>query len=158
MKSSIRGRLWRYRLPAALIGAAAVIALVVTVSVAPTAHSTPVAPPAWLTALAQQAARNCSDASPTAAEYALTTYGDAAPAVGLVASNLSNATQAMYLVVLTGNFTWVNASRPPSVIAPPTGTTIAFTVNPRTHGIQDFGLSKGSVDTSAVGDMTAFSW
>ena len=98
---------------------------------------------------------NCRDASPTTAEYALTTYGDAAPAVGLVASNLSDATKAMYLVVLTGNFTWVNASRPSNAVAPPKGTTVTFTVNPETHLIQDFGISNG-VDASAVGGMTPF--
>ena len=147
----------RYLLPAALIVMGAVVALVWTGSFTPAAHSATDAPPAWLATIAQQQARNCSDAAPTAAEYALTTEGGAASAVGLVASNLSNATQAMYLVVLTGTFTWVNAPVPPGQPAP-TGTTIAFTVDAQTHAIQDFGLFNGGVDTSAVGSMASFSF
>ncbi len=156
MKSSITRRRLRYVLPAASIGAAAVIALVVAVGFTPAAHSATVAPPAWLTTLAEQVAGNSGDSSPTAAHYALTTEGDAAPAVGLVTSNLSDAGQARYLVVLTGNFTDVHA-RVPLGASDPKGTTIAFTVNPETHGIQDFGLSNG-VDTSTVSGMAPFSF
>jgi hypothetical protein len=81
--------------------------------------------------------------------FALTTMADAAPSVGLQAASLLNPTQHVYLIVMTGHFVDAHAFIAPGQPAP-SGTTITFTVDPKTQGIRDFGLSNASPDTSSV--------
>ncbi len=138
-----------YALAAAIIIAAAAVAFVATAS------SSAQGPPAWLVSQAQQVAAGNDDPAPTSAAYCLTTMRAAAPAVGLTSDTAADPTLQVYLVVLTGHFTDVNAFYPTGG-SPPKGTTIAFTVDVRTRAIHDFGMSNGQADTTGVGQVTSF--
>jgi hypothetical protein len=112
-------------------------------------------PPAWLITQAKKIAAENEDSSPTSAAYSLTIMRDAASAVGESADTVENPTLQVYLVVLTGNFTDENTFSPGGPA--PQGTTIVYTVDADSHLIHDFGLVNGPVDTTPVGQMTAFS-
>jgi hypothetical protein len=134
--------------------AVALVALIVAASFSPTAKSANPTAPAWLSALDQRVATANNGSSPASAEYALTNEGTASSAVGLNSAYVSNPSQAVYLVVLTGSFTDENARVPVGQPAP-TGTAITFTADANTQDIQDFGLLKSAPDTAAVGAMNA---
>ncbi len=106
------------------------------------------APPGWLVQLARTTAANYQDPNPTSARWVLTDSGTAGRAVDPSVPGRANDTP-WYLVVLTGQFRGVYARIPPGGEIP-TGTTLAFAVDPRTHVISDLGLTSESVDVPGL--------
>jgi hypothetical protein len=134
-----------------LFGIVALAATVTSVLVLTHAASPASRPaPAWLQSAAAQVARRNGDATPTSVVWALTTERAAAPLVGLTAATAPDD-DAVYVVVMRGQFTDELASRPAGASAP-TGTCIAFTVDATRHTIRDFGIG-APVDTSSVGQL-----
>jgi hypothetical protein len=143
-------RIMRRRVLIIMVAAAAALGLGVYLAQAASSHSP--SAPTWLQSLAAQEASNNGDASPTSAQWVLTTERAAAPLIGLTAATApDNAPE--YVVVMIGHFVDKNASMPSGALAPPRGTYIAFTVDPASHMIRDFGIAPHPLDTSSVGQM-----
>jgi len=83
------------------------------------------------------------DPTPTSARWMRTDSRTAAPAVGL--SPDQGAGGAEYLVVLEGHFV-ARLAKVPSGAQASTGTTLAFTLDPKTHEVRDWGVTDRSVD------------
>ena len=142
-------RIMRRRISVIMVAAAAALGLGVYLAQAASSHSP--SAPTWLQSLAAREAFNNGDASPTSAQWVLTTERAAAPLIGLTAATApDNAPE--YVVVMIGHFVDKNAFMP-SGASPPKGTYIAFTVDPASHGIRDFGIAPHPLDTSSVGQM-----
>jgi hypothetical protein len=132
-----------------MVAAAAALGLGVYLAQAASSHSP--SAPTWLQSLAARQASNHGDASPTSAQWVLTTERAAAPLIGLTSATApDNAPE--YVVVMIGHFVDKNAFMPSGASAP-RGTCIAFTVDPASHVIRDFGIAPHPLDTSSVGQM-----
>lgn len=116
----------------------------------PPATTTAYQPPGWLVQEAAKIAAVNDDPNPTSAEWVLTSSKLIAPAVGLTPDQVSGRE---YLVVLHGQFTDTGAYTPPGVPAP-TGTVVAFTLDPTTHQVQDFGVGNQTVDVPGLQPFT----
>ncbi len=142
-------RIMRRRVLIITVAAAAALGLGVYLAQAASSHSP--GAPTWLQSLAAQEAFNNGDASPTSAQWVLTTERAAAPLIGLTSATApDNAPE--YVVVMIGQFVDNNAFMPSGASAP-RGTCIAFTVDPSSHVIRDFGIAPRPLDTSSVGQM-----
>jgi hypothetical protein len=100
-------------------------------------------PPAWLVVQARVMAIQNGDPTPTSARWMRTDSRTAAPAVGLSPDQGTGG--AEYLVVLEGHFV-ARLAKVPSGTQAPTGTTLAFTLDPKTHEVLDYGVTDRSVD------------
>src|SRR3954452_3247395 len=109
---------------------------------APGGGGSGVHPPAWLVAQARVTAFQNDDATPTSARWMLTDSRTAAPAVGLSPDQATGGVE--YLVVLEGNFV-AQLAKVPSGAQAPTGTTLAFTLDPRSHEVVDYAVTNRSV-------------
>jgi hypothetical protein len=138
-----------WRVAIIMVAAAAALGLGVYLAQAASSHSP--SAPTWLQGLAAQTALGNGDASPTSAQWALTTERAAAPLVGLTSATApDNAPE--YVVVMIGHFVDNNAFMPSGASAP-RGTCVTFTVDPSSHVIRDFGIAPRPLDTSSVGQM-----
>jgi hypothetical protein len=97
----------------------------------------PLGPPPWVVDKARSMAAGYGDASPTSAEWVLTT-ADAAPSV--TEGTASHA--QLYLVVLGGHFT---GNRAPAAGALPSGTVLAFTLDPISYQVEDVSLGSRAI-------------
>jgi hypothetical protein len=93
-------------------------------------------PPNWVISVARMMARNNEDPNPTSGEWGLVNKAVAAPAVGL---SSGAATEREYLVVLHGSFIAKDASVPSGADLPK-GSVLTFTLDPRTHTVNDWGV------------------
>lgn len=142
-------RIMRRRVLIIMVAAMAALGLGISLAQAASWHAP--SAPIWLQTLAAREAVNNGDASPTSAQWVLTTERAAAPLIGLTAATAAdNAPE--YVVVMSGHFVGKNAFTPSGASAP-RGTYIAFTVDPASHGIRDFGIAPRPLDTSSVGEM-----
>ena len=131
------------------VAAAATLGLGVYLAQAAPSHSP--SAPSWLQNLAAHVARDNGDASPTSAQWALTSERAAAPLVGLTAATAPDDAPE-YVVVMIGQFVNNNAFMPTGA-SPPRGTCVSFTVDPSSHMIRDFGIAPHPLDTSTLGQM-----
>ncbi len=92
--------------------------------------------PAFVLATAKRLATTMGDASPTAANYVVTTRQAANQLIGAhVKSN-----PPVFLVVLHGHFIDRNAYGPPGS-SDPTGSMLVFTIDTVTHQVLDLGVT-----------------
>jgi hypothetical protein len=84
------------------------------------------------------------DPNPTSAEWVLKDTATIAPAVGLTADQ-GSTNDVEYLVVLHGSFTATGAKVPFGQPLP-TGSVLAFTLDPKTHGVLDWTVGDRSVE------------
>jgi hypothetical protein len=126
----------------------------IVASVAPTytgstpAVSTDAQPPAWVVVEALRMAASNQDANPTSAEWVLKDTAAIAPAVGLTPDQ-GSTNDVEYLVVLHGSFTATGAKVPFGEPVP-TGTDLAFTLDPTTHGVLDWTVGDRSVEIAGL--------
>jgi len=140
-----------------LVAAACLLAVSAAAVGIALASSSATPPPDWLRQVSANVASENGDSSPTSLQFALTTAQDAAPLVGLSATDpsvQSDPGRQEYVVVMTGQFEAVNAFGPGA--PPPKGTTVVITVDPVSHTILDFGITPAAVDTASVGGLTPF--
>ena len=123
-----------------------VVPILVSIPENTPAPSTPmpalVQPPDWVVQRAQQMATDNKDPNPISAAWVLAGSNVIAPAVGLTPGQ---APGREYLVVLHGDFTFVNEKTPVGG-SPPTGAVIAFTLDPATHQVLDLSYGDQTVD------------
>jgi hypothetical protein len=106
--------------------------------------STDAQPPVWVAVEALRMAASNQDPNPTSAEWAMKGTATIAPAVGLTPDQ-GGTNDVEYLVVLHGSFTATGAKVPFGQPAP-TGTELAFTLDPKTHGVLDWTVGDRSVE------------
>jgi len=149
-------RITRRRFLIVMVAAVAALGLGAYLAQAAPSHSP--SAPTWLQNLAAHATRDKGDASPTSAQWVLTTERAAAPLVGLTAATAPDDAPE-YVVVMIGQFAEYMTFAP-SGSSPSRGTCLTFTVDPSSHMIRDFGIALHPPDTSALGEMhsLALTW
>ena len=103
-------------------------------------------PPDWVVRAAIQTATNNQDPNPTSAYWILADSGIVSAVVDPSAATGGARGQA-YLIVLYGSFTDRNAR---GLGAPPTGSVIAFALDPQSHVVTDFGLTSQPVHLAGL--------
>lgn len=103
--------------------------------------------PAYVENIANSMAQSMGDASPTSAQYVLTTRQTAEQ---MATGSTVDSNQQVYLVVLHGTFVDKYA-RIPEGTAAPTGSEIEFTIDPSTQQVLDFSISSQKLDLSQLG-------